>query len=183
MQVTPEITYKSFEPSERIRERVEHELRALESHYPRMISCKVVVSGGSGRRTTGDLARVALHVGMPGGKEVAVSKTQDDAGAHSDVMVAIRDAFQAAEKQLKALKPDPRTDGALPTRLAGTFLRKIDGEPAGFIRSEDGADYYVHAREATGAKFDSLAPGDAVTFRPDEGEKGPMARAVHRRGE
>ena len=49
------------------------------------------------------------------------------------------------------------------------------------IRGEDGVDHYFHANESTGTPFDQLRVGDAVTFRPDAGEKGPMARSVHRR--
>lgn len=183
MKVEPEITYKGFEPSGQIQARVEKELRQLEAHHPRITACKVIVEAGSGRRRTGDLAEVTLHVVMPGAREVAVSNRQDDASAHSNVMVAIRDAFAAAERQLRALKPDPRTEAQTPTRLAGTVSRFIAGEPAGFITAQDGTDYYLHAREVTGAKFDTLTVGESVTFRPDEGEKGPMARAVHRRGE
>ncbi|MGA1341948.1 MAG: HPF/RaiA family ribosome-associated protein [Hyphomonas sp.] len=182
MQVEPEITYKRFEPSERIQARVEKELRQLEAHHPRITACKVIVEGGARRRRTGDLAEVTLHVVMPGAREIAVSNRQDDAGAHSDVMVAIRDAFAAAERQLRALKPDPRTEASTQRRLAGTVARFIAGEPVGFITAEDGTEYYLHAREVTGAKFETLTVGEAVTFRPDEGEKGPMARAVHRRG-
>lgn len=183
MPVEPEITYKRFEPSERIRARVDKELRQLEAHYPRILACKVIVEGGSGRRRTGDLAEVRLHVLMPGAREIAVSNHQDDAGAHSDVMVAIRDAFAAAERQLRDLKPDPSAEAQTPTRLSGTVARFIAGEPAGFITAEDGTDYYVHAREVTAANFDALTVGEAVTFRPDEGENGPMARAVHKRGQ
>ena len=183
MQVEPEITYKRFDPSERIKARVEKALRQLEEHHPRITACKVIVEGGSHRRRTGDLAKVTLHVLMPGSKEVAVSNRQDDAKAHSDVMVAIRDAFAAAERQLRALKPNPRAEAQTPTRLSGTIARFIAGEPAGFITGQDGIDYYLHAREVTGANFDTLTVGESVTFRPDEGRNGPLARAVHRRGQ
>ena len=183
MQVAPEISFRSFEPTDRIRSRIDKEVETLEAHFPRMISCKVMVEGGVRRRQTGDLAHVSLHITLPGGKDIAVSSMKDDAGEHSDVMVAIRDAFKAAERQLKSQKPDPRTVGAHPSRLSGTIARFIAGEPAGFIIGEDGKDYYLHAREVTTSKFEDLTIGDAVTFRPDTGDEGPMARAVHQRGD
>jgi cold shock CspA family protein/ribosome-associated translation inhibitor RaiA len=181
MLVAPEITFRSFEPTDRIRARIDKEVETLNTHFPRIASCKVMVQGGA-RRHTGDLAHVTLHITLPGGKDVAVSSMKDDAGARSDVMVAIRDAFKAAERQLKSYKPDPRAEGAQASRLSGTVARFLAGEPAGFIAGEDGTDYYLHAREVTGAKFDELVIGDAVTFRPEPGDKGPMARAVHTRG-
>lgn len=183
MQVTPEITFRNFEPSDRIRERVDKELRQLESHHPRLIACKVVVEGDAGRHRSGNLSRVRLHLVMPGGQEVSVSNVGDDKHAHEDVMVAIRDAFQAAERQLKKVKRDPQTEAAMvETRISGEIARFIAGQPAGFIRGEDGADYYFHANESTEVPFETLRVGDAVMFRPESGEKGPLARAVHKRG-
>lgn len=181
MQVEPEITFRNFAPSARISERVSKELARLESHYPRITACKIVVEGGQRRRHTGDLAHVRLHLVLPGGREVAVSSMQDDKGAHADVMVAIRDAFAAAASQLKTIKPDPRHDATFETRQAGQVARFLAGERAGFIRGADGVDHYFHENEATNARFDSFRVGDDVTFIPDEGEKGPLARAVHKR--
>lgn len=182
IQVAPEITYRNFEPSERIRARVGKELGRLESHFPKITACKVLVEGGLGRRRTGDLAQVHLHFVLPGGKEVSVSEMGDEKHAHEDVMVAIRDAFRAAERQLKSVQPDPRMEaGVQKTRISGKIARFIADEPAGFIRGEDGVDHYFHANESTGTPFDQLRVGDAVTFRPDAGEKGPVARSVHRR--
>lgn len=182
MQTTPEISYKNIEPTDRIRLRVDKEVQHLETVFPRLVSCKVLIEGPSGRRKSGELYRVRAHLGLPGGREIAVTQRADDNHAHEDVMVAIRDAFRAAERQLKKQKPDPRVEGAAgETRLAGKIARFIAGEPAGFIRGEDGRDYYFHAREATETAFDAFVIGDAVTFRGDDGDKGPLARAVHKR--
>lgn len=162
---------------------MDKELVRLESHYPRLTACKVVIEGGTGRHQTGNLARVRLHLVLPGGQEVSVSNVGDDKHAHEDVMVAIRDAFRAAERQLKSAKRDPRVEAAMSeTRISGEVARFIAGEPAGFIRGEDGVDYYFHANESTEVAFDQFRVGDAVMFRPEDGNKGPMARAVHKRG-
>ncbi len=182
MQVTPEISFKSFEPSQRVRDRVSKEVQHLEQIFPRLISCKVVVEGNTGRHKVGNLSRVRIHVGLPDGQEVAVSHHGDDKHAHEDVTVAIRDSFRAAERQLKKIKPDPRTAGAQhATRLSGTIARFIAEEPAGFIHGEDGTEYYFHAREVTDSAFNTLLVDDPVTFRVEDGHKGPMARTVHKR--
>lgn len=182
MQVTPEITYKNLQPTDRIKDRVEKEMVRLEEIYPRLIACKVALEGPTGRRRHGELIHVRLHLVLPGGQQVAVSHHNDDNHAHEDVIVAIRDAFRAAERQLKKAKPDPQTEGAAArTRLAGEIARFLAEERAGFIRSEDGAEFYFHEREVTDTPFERLTIGDPVTFRPEEGEKGPMARAVHKR--
>ncbi|MDJ0921912.1 MAG: HPF/RaiA family ribosome-associated protein [Henriciella sp.] len=183
MQVTPEISYKNMTPTKRVQSRVEKELRHIEKVYPRLISCKVFVDGSEGsKRRKGNLARVRLHLGLPGGRDVAVSHHSDDNHAHEDVMVALRDAFRAAERQRKKAKPDPRIDGAMEdTRLSGIIARFNAEEPSGFIKASDQTEYYFHENEVTADAFEDLQIGVAVTFRPDDGEKGPMARAVHRR--
>lgn len=182
MQVTPQISYKNLDPTERVRLYVEKELRHLEALQSRLISCRIAIEGPAGRRRKGDLYRVRLHLGLPGHQEVAVGHHSDDKQAHEDVQVAIRDAFRAAEHQLKKQKWDARRAAAFgSTRMAGKVARFIAGEPAGFILGEDGRDYYFHAREATGTKFDDLVIGQPVSFRFEDGHKGPMARAVHKR--
>lgn len=129
MQVAPEVSYKNIASSQRIKQRVAKELAHLEKIYPRLISCKVLVERPDGTRgSKGHLARVRLHLGLPGGREVAVSHRSDDNHAHEDV-----------------------------------------------------TDYYFHENEVTGGEFDQLTIGEAITFRPDMGKKGPMARTVHRR--
>lgn len=183
MQTEPQIAYRNIKPNDRIRARIDKELRHLEDVHPRLISAKITVEGPSGHHRHGDLTRVRLHLALPGGKEVAVSNFSDDNRAHEDVMVALRDAFRAAERQLKKIKPDPRDAAATAgeTRLAGEIVRFLAEAREGFIRAEDGAEYFFHAREATDTPFEQLAIGDKVTFRPEAGNKGPMARAVHRR--
>lgn len=182
MQVAPQLSFKNFEPNARVRARIEKELAHLEKVHSRLTSCKVLIEGPAGQHRTGNLARVRLYLAVPGGQDIAVSNVRDDNHAHEDVMVAIRDAFRAAERQLKKTRPDPRVEAAMaPTRLSGRIARFLEGGMDGFIEGEDGLDYYFHAREATETAFADLIVGDRVTFRPEDGEKGPMARAVHRR--
>lgn len=46
----------------------------------------------------------------------------------------------------------------------------------GYIVGNDGQDYYFNVREVKGAELPSN--GDAVTFEPGQGKKGPRATAV-----
>lgn len=49
----------------------------------------------------------------------------------------------------------------------------------GFIKVEGrDKDLFFHSKELTNAEFDSLKPGDAVSFEIGEGEKGPFASQV-----
>jgi CspA family cold shock protein len=47
----------------------------------------------------------------------------------------------------------------------------------GFIAGEDGKDYFVHA---SAIKKGPIAEGDKVTFKPEQGDKGPFASDVEK---
>ncbi len=46
----------------------------------------------------------------------------------------------------------------------------------GFIAGEDGKEYFVHASAIAEGTF--LRENDRVSFDPDEGEKGPIAKNI-----
>ena len=49
----------------------------------------------------------------------------------------------------------------------------------GFIRGEDGHDYFLHRSELRGGlSFDELKEGDRVAFEPRQSDKGPRAADV-----
>lgn len=47
----------------------------------------------------------------------------------------------------------------------------------GFIKSEE-KDYFVYFKEIKGNGFLTLTEGQSVTFTPDKGPKGPIAKNV-----
>lgn len=51
----------------------------------------------------------------------------------------------------------------------------------GFIRGEDGNEYFVHRSACTrGLDFESLSEGERVSFDVEQGQKGPRAANVQR---
>lgn len=48
----------------------------------------------------------------------------------------------------------------------------------GFVTAEDGADYFVHFTGIIGEGFRTLEEGQAITFKVEDGKKGPMAVEV-----
>lgn len=61
----------------------------------------------------------------------------------------------------------------------GTIKRLVKDKGFGFIADGSGAEYFFH-RTAAAFEFDELVEGDAVTFTPSSGPKGPRAEAVER---
>lgn len=62
-------------------------------------------------------------------------------------------------------------------RLTGT-IKKITQKGYGFIRSGND-DYFFHMDSlGAGIEFESLQPGQAVTFEAADGKKGPRAESI-----
>lgn len=176
MQIPPEISYRHFQPSDAVRARVDREIAHLEKFYPAIISCQVVLTEASGHKRHGGLPNISIQLAMPGGRHVSVTHKQDDAGAHADLLVAIRDAFSAAVRQLEDQARKQRLDvkrHVIPAQ--GVIARFLAESDAGFITSDDGPDIYFHANSLKNAKFDQLRIQDEVTFDVEEGEEGPQA--------
>lgn len=64
--------------------------------------------------------------------------------------------------------------------MTGTIVRKLDDKGCGFIRAEDGTEYFFHMSALKGGiRFAELRRGQEVTFEPTEGSKGPRAEDVY----
>ena len=101
MQVPLDITFQNSEPSEAIRSEVEKQAKRLEKFHGRITSCHVTVIAPTMKRRHGDLFKIDICVGMPNHKDILVSKAHGDAPEHEHVMVAIKDAFAAAQRQIE----------------------------------------------------------------------------------
>lgn len=72
------------------------------SHFcPNIISCNVVISAPHKRHLKGKHYHVWIYLRVPG-KPIVVSHDPDIDSAHEDAYIAIRDAFDAATRQLEA---------------------------------------------------------------------------------
>ncbi|MCA9563942.1 MAG: ribosome-associated translation inhibitor RaiA [Myxococcales bacterium] len=100
MQQPLQISWRNVDVSESVEANIREHLEKLEQVHNRITSCRVVVEAPHMQHQQGNLFRIMIDIVVPGG-EVVVDKDTDDP-AHEDVYVAIRDAFNAARRQLKA---------------------------------------------------------------------------------
>lgn len=100
MQVAPQITFRDMEPSAAVEAVVREKMEKLELFYDRITSCKAVVGAPHRRQRNGKLYSIGLEITLPQGKVVVSHDPQKDR-SHEDVYIAIRDAFNAAYRQLE----------------------------------------------------------------------------------
>jgi cold shock CspA family protein len=63
--------------------------------------------------------------------------------------------------------------------MNGTIKKLTRDRAFGFIRAEDGVDYFFHQSELRGGLvFEDVKEGEAVRFEPKQAEKGPRATEI-----
>jgi cold shock CspA family protein len=66
------------------------------------------------------------------------------------------------------------------TSMNGTIKKLTRDRAFGFIRAEDGIDYFFHQSELRGGLvFEDVQEGEAVRFDPRQAEKGPRATDIY----
>jgi ribosomal subunit interface protein len=100
MQVAPRITFRNMESSAALDAAVHDKMDKLEQFYDRITACHVVIEAPHRRHHQGKLYSVGIDISLPQGK-VVVSRDRQRDHAHEDVYVALRDAFNAAYRQLE----------------------------------------------------------------------------------
>jgi ribosomal subunit interface protein len=119
MQIPLQISFRNMEPSPAIEARIRKKAAKLERFHDRIVGCSVVVEAPHRHHHKGKLYTVHLDISVPG-KDIVVGRAGPIDQAHEDVYVAIRDAFNAAARQLedhaRRMRGDVKTHAA---RTAG----------------------------------------------------------------
>jgi ribosomal subunit interface protein len=178
MQLPLQITFRNMESSAAIEAKIRERVAELDRYYHRIMGCRVVVESPHRRHHQGKLFHVRVDLTVPGG-ELAVSREPAQHHAYEDVYVAIRDAFDAARRQLEdyARRHRGETKGhaALPY---GRVSKLFPTEGYGFIETPDGREVYFHENSVLHDAFGRLEIGCQVEFVEEQGDKGPQASTV-----
>ena len=173
MKFQLQITTRDVPHSEALESHIRQKAEKLETFYPNIIGCRVVVEVPHKHKHQGRAFDVRLDITVPG-KELVVTREADE-----DVYVALRDAFGAAKRQLEDYGRRQRGDiKAHPPVLHGKVVRLMAEEDYGFIETPDGQELYFHRENLANVNFDQLAAGSEVQFLEDIGSEGFQAKRV-----
>lgn len=184
MELATEITFRNMDKSEALEDRIRARMAELDQFHSRITSCRVVVEKGHRRHHKGNVFGIRLVLRVPG-REIVISRDPEADHAHEDAHVAVRDAFDAARRQLEDYARTQRgTVKQHDVPDLGRVSKLIAEENYGFLESADGTEVYFHRNAVVGDSFDQLKVGDEVRFvlHPGEGEKGPQASSVVKLG-
>ena len=95
MKTPLQVTFRDIPHSDALETHVRDKAQKLEQIFDDIISCRVVIEQPAKHHQQGKLFNVRIDLGVPG-KEIVVDKQ-----ANEDAYVALRDAFDAAKRQLE----------------------------------------------------------------------------------
>ncbi len=100
MSLRPAITFRNMPPSEAVERAIRDHMASLARFDDWIMRCRVVVEARHPRHRQGTLFHVRIGLTVPGGGIVVGHDAATD-HAHEDVQLALRDAFDAARRQLE----------------------------------------------------------------------------------
>jgi ribosomal subunit interface protein len=171
MQVPLEISTRRIELTPDLEADLRRRATKMERLYDRITSCRIAVERESLHHNEGGPYRVRLDITVPGSELVADKEAED-------LNIAIRDAFQAAERQIDEFSQ--RRRGEVKTQVGppeGRVVRIFPEQDFGFLESGDGREVYFH-RNAVLEGFEKLEVGNRVRFAEEQGIEGPQASTV-----
>jgi ribosomal subunit interface protein len=104
MEIPIQITFHGLAPSPALEAAIRERAGKLDRFHPHVMSCRAVVEEVARHKTQGKEFAVRLDIKVAGG-EVAVNREHSE-----DAFVAVRDAFDAARRQLEDLARRQRGD-------------------------------------------------------------------------
>jgi len=124
MNQSLQITFRDIDHSDAIEAAVRKKAEKLEQFCDDILACRVMIEAPHAHQHQGRLYHVRIDMSVPGAELVA-NRAPSAHQAHENLYVSIRDAFDAAKRQLQSYK----------RRLEG---RKLSKKRA--IRDEDFID-------------------------------------------
>ena len=200
MKMPLQITFRGMAPSKAIEANIREKAAKLDDFYPHIMGCRVAVEAPHRHHRKGKAYLVRIDLTVPGGELVinrapkrlanhklssgneAMPKSShapSKHGAHEDIYVAIRDAFNAAGRRLQDYAR--RRNGAVklhePAKVA-RVSKLFPEERYGFLETGDGREIYFHGNSVFKPGYERLHVGTRVIFAEETGERGPQASSV-----
>ena len=103
MDTPLDISFKGLDKSAAIEAKIAERAARLESHFDRMTHCRVVVAAPHKHSHKGKTYEIKIDIGIPGAAPLIVTHEAPVGQAQEDLKIALRDAFDAADRRLDDL--------------------------------------------------------------------------------
>ncbi len=171
MRLPLQLSVRNMSLSEAAEADIREKAARLDSFYDQVMGCRVIIEVPHRHHHKGVLYNVRIDMTVPG-SELVIKREP-----HEDLYVAIRDAFDAARRQLEDFARRRRGDVKTHEAPSHARVTKLFAE-YGFLETPDGREIYFHRNSVLDGGFDRLKTGAEVRFSEEEGEQGPQASTV-----
>lgn len=134
MRIPPTISYRDVPKTDALESLIAQKIEKLEQYYDQISSCRVAIEKTHDHPGSGSPYRVRLDITVPENREVIVDKSPDDGVQYPPLETVIRDAFDAANRQLRELNEQQHNH--MKTHVPGQreiVLDDLTEEPTGEI--------------------------------------------------
>lgn len=182
MQQPLQITFRDIPPSEAVEADIREKAAKLDLFFDKIMTCRVMVESPHTHKHKGHLYHVRVDLTVPGGELIA-NRSPAAHQAHEDIYVAVRDAFDAAKRQLQEYKRKLKGNiKSHDTPAHGQVMELNLEQDYGRLQTSDGRDVYFHRNSLVRGDFEDLEVGAAVHFVEEMGEQGPQASSLYVEG-
>ena len=119
-----QVLFRNIEHSQAVEEAVHKRAEKLSRFSDQILSLKVTVESPHNNHHKGKVYHVGVEALIPN-HDIVVNNDQHDKHAHEDIYVAIRDTFDAVERQIKELNEKKRRLSRIPNKLTEPELAEI----------------------------------------------------------
>jgi ribosomal subunit interface protein len=175
-----QITFRDMPHSDAVETAVREKVAKLERYSNCITSCRVIVQEPTRRKQQGNLFCVTIDITLPGAELAVGQGSHGDSHANENVYVAMRDAFDAMEKQLKAYMAHRRHENRvhISPQPHARVSRIFPQDGYGFLTTADGREIYFHTNSVINGGWAEIDVGSEVRFAEELGENGPQATTV-----
>lgn len=181
MDIPLEIAWHNTERSEALEARIRDRVEKMHRYFSHIISCRVAIEVPHRSQHNAQEFHIRIDTAVPG-DDLIVSHDPGDRKSHFDPYIAVRDAFDAMDRQLENFSQKVRGDvKTLDGPPQGRVLRKFP--EYGFIETSDGQEIFFSHTAVVDGKFEDLDVGAPVELSLAEGEgamgvQASMVRAI-----
>ena len=178
MDIPLQITFHNIKKSEVLEKKIQERVNKLEKFFDHIISCRVVVDIPHKHKTKGNVYSIKIEIHVPN-DEIVVTRSNELDKVHKFPTVMIKDAFNAAKRQLedyaRIVRRDVKKHETPPHGIVEEIYKNKD---YGNIKTYDGRLIYFHKNSVVNFDFKKLDVGREVRFVEEMGDKGPQASTV-----
>jgi len=180
MRIPVDITYRNIQKTDALEALIQDKLNKLDEVCDHIMGCHIAIEQVHTHPNSGSPYRVRIDMTVPPQHELAVVKSPNEGVQYDSLEGVIRDAFDAARKQLKKLndQQNQKVKYHPEQAVGGVITQLFPEEDYGFIKTMEAQDIYFNRNSVLHGDFDRLAVGTGVHFFVVDGVEGPRASTV-----